>query len=60
MNKNSVTTIGINDEPRKDSHLVYVNQSEGLKPSLVMILMNGLILIVGKVFLFSNGFFLEL
>ena len=31
MNKNAVTTIGINDEPRKDSHLVHVNQADGLK-----------------------------
>ena len=31
MNQNSVKTIGINDEPRKDSCLVYVNQADGLK-----------------------------
>ena len=31
MNQNSVKTIGINDEPRKDSHLVYINQADGLK-----------------------------
>ena len=31
MNQNSVKTIGINDEPRKDSHLVNVNQADGLK-----------------------------
>jgi len=31
MNKNCVKTIGINDEPRKDSNLVYVNQADGLK-----------------------------
>ena len=31
MNQNSVKTIGINDEPRKDSNLVYVNQADGLK-----------------------------
>ena len=31
MNQNSVKTIGINDEPRKDSILVYVNQADGLK-----------------------------
>ena len=31
MNQNSVKTIGINDEPRKDTHLVYVNQADGLK-----------------------------
>ena len=49
MNQNSVKTIGINDEPRKDSYLVYVNQADGLKASLIGILMNGRILIVGKV-----------
>ena len=31
MNQNSVKTIGINDEPRKDSYLVYVNKVDGLK-----------------------------
>ena len=31
MNQNSVKIIGIKDEPRKDSHLVYVNQVDGLK-----------------------------
>ena len=31
MNQNSVKTIGINDKPRKDSNLVYVNQADGLK-----------------------------
>ena len=31
MNQNSVKTIGINDEPRKDSYLVYLNQADGLK-----------------------------
>ena len=31
MNQNSVKTIGINDEPRKDSYLVYINQVYGLK-----------------------------
>ena len=36
MNQNSVTTIGINDQPRKDSHLVYVNQVDGLKGILDM------------------------
>ena len=60
MNQNSVKTIGINDEARKDSHLVNVNQVDGLKASLIGILMNGLILIVGKVFQFSYGFFLGL
>ena len=34
MNQNSVKTIGINDEPRKDSYLVYVNQIGGLKDIL--------------------------
>ena len=34
MNQNSVKTIGINDEPRKDSYLVYVNQVDGLKEIL--------------------------
>ena len=36
MNQNSVKTIGISDEPRKDSHLVYVNQVDGLKCILNM------------------------
>jgi len=31
MNQNSVKTIGINDEARKDSHLVYINSADGLK-----------------------------
>ena len=31
MNQNSVKTIGIKDESRKDSYLVYVNQVDGLK-----------------------------
>jgi len=56
MNQNSVKTIGINDEPRKDSYLVYVNQVDGLKDILNKDFKNGLILIVGKVFQFSNGF----
>ena len=34
MNQNSVKTIGINDEPRKDSYLVFVNQVDGLKDIL--------------------------
>ena len=34
MNQNSVKTIGIYDEPRQDSHLVYVNQADGLKSIL--------------------------
>ena len=36
MNQNSVKTIGINDEPRKDSHLVNVNEADGLKGILNM------------------------
>ena len=31
MNQNSVRTIGIKDESRKDSYLAYVNQADGLK-----------------------------
>ncbi len=31
MNQNSVKIIGIKDEPRKDSYLVYINQIDGLK-----------------------------
>jgi len=31
MNQNSVKTIGIKDESRKDSYIVYVNQVNGLK-----------------------------
>ena len=31
MNQNPVNTIGIKDESRKDSHLVYVNKADGLK-----------------------------
>ena len=31
MDQNSVKTIGIRDESRKDSSLVYVNQVDGLK-----------------------------
>jgi len=31
MNQKSVKTIGIRDESRKDSYLVYVNQVDGLK-----------------------------
>ena len=31
MNQNTVRTIGINDESRKDSYLAYVNQVDGLK-----------------------------
>ena len=34
MNQNSVKTIGIKDESRKDSYLVYVNQVDGLKDIL--------------------------
>ena len=36
MNQNSVKTIGIKDQSRKDSHLVYVNQVDGLKVILDM------------------------
>ena len=36
MNQNSVKTLGINDESRKDSYLVYVNQTDGLKGILNM------------------------
>jgi len=56
MNQNSVKTIGINDEPRKDSHLVYVNQADGLKGVLNRDFDEWSNLIVGKVFQFSNGF----
>ena len=31
MNQNSVRTIGINDESRKDSYLVHLNLVDGLK-----------------------------
>ena len=31
MNQDSVKTIGIRDEPRKDSYLVSINQVDGLK-----------------------------
>ena len=31
MNQNSVKIIGIKDEPRKDSYLVFINQVDGLK-----------------------------
>ena len=34
MNQNYVKTIGINDEPRKDSHLIYINQVDVLKDIL--------------------------
>ena len=36
MNQNSIKTIGIKDQSRKDSHLVYVNQVDGLKGILNM------------------------
>ena len=36
MNQNPVKTIGIKDESRKDSYLVYVNQVDGLKGILNM------------------------
>ena len=35
MIQNSVKIIGINDEPRKDSYLVYLNQVDGLKSILI-------------------------
>ena len=31
MNQNFVKTIGIKDQSRKESHLVYVNRVDGLK-----------------------------
>ena len=34
MNQNSVITIGIKDESRKDSYLEYINQVDGLKDIL--------------------------
>ena len=34
MNQNSVKTIGIQDEPRKNSYLFHVNQVDGLKDIL--------------------------
>ena len=36
MNQNSVKIIGIKDKSRKDSHLLYVNQVDGLKDILDM------------------------
>ena len=36
MNQNSIKTIGNKDQSRKDSHLVYVNQVDGLKGILNM------------------------
>ena len=36
MNQNSVKTIGIKDKSRKDSHLLYVDQVDGLKGILDM------------------------
>ena len=36
MNENSVKSIGIKDQSRKDSHLLYVNQVDGLKGILNM------------------------
>ena len=36
MNQNSVKTIGIKDQSRKDSHLLYVNKVDGLKRILDM------------------------
>jgi len=34
MNQNSVNTIGIKNESRKDAYLFYVNQTDGLKDIL--------------------------
>ena len=34
MNQDSVKIVGTNDEPRKDSYLVYINQIDGLKEIL--------------------------
>jgi hypothetical protein len=34
MSQNSIKTMGIKDEPRKESYLVCVNQAEGLKAIL--------------------------
>ena len=34
INQNSVKTIGIKDESRKDSYIVYLNQADGLKAIL--------------------------
>ena len=31
MSQNSIKTIGINDESRKDAHIVYVSKADGLK-----------------------------
>ena len=31
MNQNSIKTIGIKDEARKDSYLVHINEADGLK-----------------------------
>ena len=36
MNQNSVKTIGIKDQSRKDSHLLHVNHVDGLKGILDM------------------------
>ena len=36
MNQNSVKIIGIKDKSRKESHLLYVNQVDGLKDILDM------------------------
>ena len=35
MNKNSVKTIGIKDEARKDSYLFHINQVDGLQSILM-------------------------
>jgi len=36
MNKNSVKTIGVKDESRKDAYLFHINQVDGLKKILNM------------------------
>ena len=36
MNKNSVKTIGVKDESRKDAYLFHLNQVDGLKKILNM------------------------
>ena len=60
MNQNPVKTIGINDEPRKDSYLVYVNQADGLKGILNRDFDEWSNFDSWESIQFSNGFFLEL
>ena len=59
MNQNSVKTIGINDEPRKDSYPVYINQTDGLKGILCRDFDEWSNFDSWESIL-SNGFFLEL